>query len=324
MAYVQTVPLTTASGVRDVYIAEERFVLVATSGGIDVIDLLEGRVISSGTLPSEPECAAVDWQKAGSIPPFGRLYVGTSTSGIFDMNYVRVREVGSDFTDAFVQRFTTTTVPPISDNQVRDLDALPGRLLVGTNSGVDFIFEHNEYATRPLVSGSKSVRLTEAGGYWTAASGAFDGAVEVNYDLLSTTGTSIITVDFEYTATSVPALPAEPPLDLSVSEVDTQLPAIAVATAGGVVVFEELQGNEAASRTKILSNESFVSADFGAGSFFDGGRLNVASSQILRVFDLSNNTVSGTHTSDFGTRGQSVVSGTINLVRSVDTDIYLP
>ena len=134
MVHVLTVPLTTASGVRDIYIAEERFALVATSGGIDVIDLFKGQVISSGTLPSEPECVAVDWQKAGSVPPFGRLYVGTSTSGIFDMNYVRVREVGSDFTDAFVQRFTTTTLPPISDNRVCDLDALPGRHIRGWHS----------------------------------------------------------------------------------------------------------------------------------------------------------------------------------------------
>ena len=320
-----TVPLTTASGVRDVYIAEERFALVVTSGGIDCVDLFKGQVISSGTLPSEPRSVAVDWEKAGAVPPFGRLYIGTSTSGIFDMNYVRVREVGSDFTDQFVQRFTTLSNPPVSDNNIKDLDALPGRLLIGTETGVDFIFNHKEHATRPLLSGSHSVRLTEVGGgYWLTASGVFDGAVEVNYDLLATTGTNIIDVDFEFTTSSTPALPAEPPLDITVSEISGQLPAIAVATSGGAFIFEEVQGNESTTRNKVISSESFVSVDFGADSFYDGGCLNAATADLLRVFGLATNSVSGTHTQVGGDRDQSVVTGTINIVRSVDAGFCPP
>lgn len=325
MIYVMSPPLTTASGVRDVYIAEERFCLVATSGGIDCIDLFKGYVISSGTLPSEPVSVAVNWQESGSLPPFARLYVGTSTSGIFDMNYVKVREEGSDFTGELVQRFTTTSAPPISDNNVLDLDALPGRLLIGTGAGVDFIFEHTEYATRSLVSGTSAVRLTEAGGgYWATASGVFEGSVEVNYDLLSTTGTSIIDVDFEYSNTSNPALPAEPPFDITVSEADGQLPAIGVATSGGAFVFEEEQGNEAAARNKVLSAEEFISVDFGPDSFFDGGCLNAATVDLLRVFGLSDNAVSGTHTQVGGDRDQSVVTGTITIVRAVDAGFCPP
>lgn len=325
MVYVMSPPLTTASGVRDVYIAEERFCLVSTSGGIDCIDLFKGVVISSGTLPSEPVSVAVDWQKAGNIPPFGRLYVGTATSGIFDMNYVKVREEGSDFTDELVQRFTTASTPPISDNRIRDLDALPGRLLIGTGAGVDFIYEHTEFATRSLVSGTGAVRLTEAGGgYWATASGVFEGEVEVNYDLLSTTGTSIINVDFEYSNSSNPALPAEPPFDITVSESDGQLPAIGVATSGGAFVFEEEQGNETAARNKILSGESFVSVDFGPDSYFDGGCLNAATEEYLRVFTLGTNSVFGTHTQVGGDRDQSVVTGTITIVRAVDAGFCPP
>lgn len=325
MAYVMTVPLTTASGVRDVYIAEERFAIVATSGGIDVVDLFQGRVISSGTLPSEPECVAVNWRESGSLPPLARLYIGTSTSGIFDMNYVLVREVGSDFTDSLVQRYTTSTTPALSANQINDLDALPGSLLIGTSTGVDFISSGTGYATRTLTSGSQSVRLTQTGGgYWVTNSGVFDGAVEANYDLPSATGTGIIDVDYEYTTTSTPALPAEPPFDVTVSEVDGQLPAIGVATSGGAFVFEELQGNETAARNKILSAESFISVDFGRGSFYDDGCLNAATSGTLRVFDLSDNTVSSTHNPFEGDRGQSLVSGTITIVRSADAGICPP
>ncbi|MBD3260426.1 MAG: hypothetical protein GF334_01890 [Candidatus Altiarchaeales archaeon] len=311
---VITTPLTTATSVRDVFIAENQYALVLTSGGIDVVDLFRGQVISSGTLPSESLCIAADWQITN-----GRLYVGTATSGIFDMNYVRVREVGSDFSDRFVQRFTTTSTPPVSSNKINDLDAISGSLLIGTSSGVDFIFDGNEYSTRSLISGSNDVRLAGSGGYWTTESGN-KGSVEVNYDLLTTTGTSIITLDFEYSTTSTPSLPAEPPVDLSVSEVPGELPAVAVATPGGAFVFEEFQGNEGLTRNKNLTVESIISVDFRPGAYYDSGFLYAATSNVLRVFDLSNNTVSGTHSSGDSTRGQSLVPGTINIVRSVDTD----
>ncbi len=325
MAYVMTVPLTTASGVKDVYIAEERFAIVVTSGGVDVIDLFKGHVISSGTLPSEPECVAVNWRESGSLPPYARLYIGTSTSGVFDMNYVLVREAGSDFTGSLVQRYTTTTSPPLSDNQVNDLDALPGSLLIGTAAGVDFIGSGTGYATRTLTSGSQSVRLTQiGGGYWTTNSGVFDGAVEVNYDLLSATGTNIIDVNYEYSTTSSPALPAVPPFDITISEVAGQLPAIGVATSGGVFVFEELQGNESATQNKQLSEGSFISVDFGRNSFYNNGCIDAATTGTLFVYDLADNAVSSTHSPDFGARGQSVVTGTITIVRSVDAGICPP
>ncbi len=315
MATPITTPLTTASGVRDVFIAEERYAIVATSGGIDVVDLFKGHVISSGTLPSEPQTIAVDWQSI-----WGRLYVGTVASGIFDMNYVLVRNTNSDFTDDLVQRFTTGTSPPVSDNQINDLDVLPGRLLVGTNAGIDFIdTTSTNYSTRPLVSGSKAVRFTTAGAYWTTNSGTHEGSVETNYDLLSTTGTSIIDVDFEYTNSSTPALPAEPPYDIAVSEVAGQLPAIGVATSGGTFVFEELQGNESATNNTLLTEEPVVSVDFYTDSYYTSGSLYTATSGIARIFDMSQNIVSAMHTPESGTRGMTVVTGTNTVIRTVDT-----
>lgn len=341
-------PLTavlTASGVRDVYIAEERYAIVATSGGIDVVDLYKGYVISSGTLPSEPTTIVADWQNV-----WGRLYVGTTTSGVFDMKYVLVREEGRDFTDQLVQRFTTLTSPPVSSNQVNDLDVLPGRLLIGTGAGIDFLADlstysnfqsaQTEYATRPLVSGSRHVKLTTAGGYWTTASGVFEGALEVNYDLLSTTGTSIINVDFEYTNSSSPALPAVPPLDISVIEpTGGPLPAIGVATSGGVYVFEELPGNESATNTKLLSPESFISADFAPDSSFNtgciyagipdgalgtlGGDIGQNIGGEIKVYDLTGDSVSATHNAEKGTRGMTIVTGTMNVLRAVDAG-YCP
>jgi len=314
MMSVITAPLTTANSVRDVFIAENQYALILTSGGVDVVDLFRGQAISSGTLPSEPLCLAADWQAIN-----GFLYVGTATSGIFGMNYARVREVGSDFSDRFVQRFTSGSAPPVSSNKINDLDARPGRLLIATSSGVDFIANESEYSTRALISGSNDVRLSEEGGYWTTISGN-KGSVEVNYDLLTTTGTSIITLDFEYSTSSTPSLPAEPPGDLSISKVSGELPAIAVATPGGAFVFEELQGNEGLTRNKNLTSEDIISVDFQPGAYYDNGFLYAATSSVLRVFDLSNDTVSGTHTSGDGTRGQTLVPGTIKIVRSVDTD----
>jgi hypothetical protein len=336
-------PITTplvASGVRDVYIAQERYAIVATSGGIDVIDLFKGFVITSGTLPSEPTTVVADWENI-----WGRLYIGTTSSGVFDMQYNLIREEGRDLTDQFVQRFTTSTPIPLSSNQINDIDVRPGRLLIGTGAGIDFIADETvymnftspetEYATRPLISGSEHVALTEAGGYWTTATGVFLGAVEVNYDLLSTTGTSIIDIDFEYRKTSNPALPAEPPFDISVVEpTDGPLPAIGVATSGGVYVFEEEPGNESSANTKLLSAEAFITCDFDPNAAFNSGclfagkavgaigtRKSDAGQDIggeLKVFDLGSNSVSGTHNAETGTRGIVLVTGTMTVARAVD------
>ena len=335
MATPITTPLA-ASGVRDVYIAQERYAIVATSGGIDVVDLYKGYVITSGTLPSEPTSVVADWENI-----WGRIYVGTTSSGVFDMQYTLIREEGRDLTDQFVQRFTTTSPIPLSSNQINDIDVRPGRLLIGTGAGIDFIADETvymnfvspetEYATRPLTSGSEHVALTEAGGYWTTATGVFLGGVEVNYDLLSTTGTSIIDVDFEYRNPLI----TEPPLDISIVEpTDGPLPAIGVATSGGVYVFEEEPGNEAGANNKILSAESFITCDFDPNSTFDSGCLfagrpdgaigtkkgdageNIGGE--VKVFDLANNSVSGTHNAEGGTRGITLVTGTTTILRAVD------
>jgi hypothetical protein len=319
-----TVPLTTGSDVIDVFIAEERYAIVTTDGGVDVVDLNTGKAISSGTLPSTPTTVAVDWRSVS-----GKLYVGTTSSGVFTMNYVKVRELDSDFTGELVQSFTTVTSPPVSDNEIKDLDVLPGRLLVGTAAGIDFISNSTEFSTRTLVSGSRHVALTTSGGYWTTASGVSEGALEVNYNLLSTTGTSIIDVDFEYTSLSNPSLPAEPPLDLSVSESSGNLTAVAIATGGGSFVFEELQGNEAAANNKLLSAEAIVSLDFHPGSFFTSGCLYTTTRDqlpddkggLVKVYDLSSNSVAGTHDSEEGTRGITVVTGTHNIIRAVDVGV---
>jgi hypothetical protein len=338
MATPITQPLA-ASGVRDITIAQERYAIVATSGGIDVFDLYKGYVITSGTLPSEPTTVVADWENI-----WGKIYVGTTSSGVFDMQYTLIREEGRDLTDQFVQRFTTATSPPVSSNQINDLDVRPGRLLIGTGAGIDFIADETvymnfvspetEYATRPLISGSEHVALTEAGGYWTTATGVFLGGVEVNYDLLSTTGTSIIDVDFEYRKTSNPSI-TEPPFDISIVEpTDGPLPAIGVATSGGVYVFEEEPGNESSANIKLLSAESFITCDFDPNSSFDtgclfagipdgaiGSKKGDAGENIggeVKVFDLANNLVSGTHNAEVGTRGITLVTGTTTVLRAVD------
>jgi hypothetical protein len=316
MATPITTQLITGSGVKDVFVAENRYALVTTSGGVEVIDLFKGRVISSGTLPSEPVCIATPGPSN-----FGRLYVGTTTGGIYDMLYTRVRNVDSDFSGYLVQRFTTVSTPPISDNQINDLDARTGRLLVGTNTGVDFIADDVEYATRPLSGGSKAVRLTTSGGYWTTESGTFDGAVEVNYDLLSTTGTNIIDVDFEYTALSTPALPVEPPLDLTVSEVAGQLITVGVATSGGPLVFEEVPGNEAAASNKVLGPAPVIGVDFKPGAYYTSGCLYTATTGVVQVFDLSVDETTAFHTPESGTRGIVVVTGINTVIRTTDAGI---
>jgi len=307
-----TLPITT-SGVRDIYITEEeRFAYVVTSGGVDVIELVNTcKVVASGKLPNEPTCIAADWRAAS-----GQLYIGTVASGVFAMSYHRSRK--GDFTDQLVQRFTTTTAPPLSNNQINDVDALPGRLIIGTGAGVDFISNDTEYSTRALVSGSLNVHLTGGGaGYWTTVSGN-KGEVEVNYDLISTTGTSIINVDFEYSPTSDPALPGAPPTDIAISERPSFAPVLAFATPSGALITEEIQFNEAAAQRKTLTSENAFSVDFSEEASFGFGKLYALLDSVLRVYDLSNDTVVASHAqSSVGSaRGQILSSGTNTIVRT--------
>ncbi len=317
MPTVITAPLTMGSGVLDVFIAEERYAIVTTSGGIDVVDLFKGHVISSGTLPSDVVTVAADWESLR-----GKLYVGTTTSGVFDMSYVSIRNPGSDFSGALVQRFTTTSSPPVSGDRINDLDVRPGRLLIGTSGGVDFIFQETEYSTRTLISGSNAVRLTTSGGYWTTASGVFEGALEINYDLLSTTGTNIIDVDFAYTSTTSPALPGEPPFGVAVSEVNGQLPVIGVATSGGTFVFEELRGSESSANQVFLTADPTISVDFGADAHFTSGELYTATTGTAQIFDMAGNNITAIHTPESGTRGITTVTGFNTVIRAVDLDGY--
>lgn len=306
-----TAPLLTGSGVVDVYITEEnKFAYVATSGGIDVVNLFEGRITASGIVPDEVTCVAADWQNAT-----GNLYIGTTTSGIFSVRYHSTR-IG-DFTDSLVQQFTTASTPAVSDNKINDLDALPGRLLIGTASGVDFISNEQEFSNRALISGSNDVHLAENdAGYWSTVSGN-KGSVEVNYGLLSTTGTNIITVDFEYSESSNPALPGEPPIDIALT--NAVVPALAFATPAGILVTQEIQFSESSAQRKTLTSENAVSVDFSEEAKFGSGKLYALLGSVLRVYDLSDDSVIATHikdNADASARGQTLNSGTNTIVRT--------
>ena len=102
----------------------------------------------------------------------GKVYIGTSTSGIFSFRYNEIRVPGKDFSPLMSQSFTTSSTPSISSNTVNDLDSSGSNLLIGTAAGIDFIHNELNSSTRTLVSGSKDVHLTSSGGgYWTTCSG---------------------------------------------------------------------------------------------------------------------------------------------------------
>lgn len=310
---VITTPLLTASGVNDIYIAQN-FALIATTSGVDVVDLLQGHVISSGILPAEPKCITADATNAG-----GKIYIGTAGSGIFSMSWVIVREPHSDFTGSLTQRFTTLSTPSISSNNVNDLDVFFDKLLIGTSAGIDFIVNETESATRTMTGGSDNVHLTTTGGgYWTTNSGAQEGAIEVNYDLITATGTGIIIVDFEYSTSSTPSIPAAPPVDIAISESINNPTILGFATPSGSIVVEENPGNESISNNKLLLSESTNSVDFSSNSSFSEGCLYTTTANVLRVIELSGNTVSGTHDVSEGTRDQTLITGTLSIVRTTD------
>ncbi len=309
---VITTPLVTASGITDVYIAENQYAIVATTSGIDIVDLFTQKVISSGTLSPEPLSVTADPATVS-----GKIYVGTSGSGIYTTSYRSAIIPFSDFTGSLVQRFTTTSTPPISGDVVKDLDVLPKWLLVATSGGVDFLYNENLSATRVLPGfGSSACHLTSTGGgYWLDDG----GGVEVNYDLQTSTGTGVISVDFEYRSLggSDPELPSEPASDIAVSETATST-TLAFSTASGVLVVEENPGNEAVSSRKTPDTEDFVSVDFSPDAEFDAGLLYVATINKLEVFGLDSNAISGTHTSAIGTRDQQIFNEDVIVVRTTN------
>lgn|SRR5574338_205502 len=306
-----TTALVTATGVRDVFIAENRYALIATTAGIDILDLNQGVIVGSGTLPDSPTCVTADWTTAT-----GNMYIGTTNSGVFMARYHPSRRI--DFTSNLVQTFTTTSTPPLSSNTIRDIDALPGRLLIGTSTGVDFFAGESAYSTRTVASGVNHVHLTTDGGYWATASGN-EGEVEVNYNLISTVGTSIITVDFRYSASSDPALPAEPPKDIAVSEGTPRV--LSFATPAGALVTQEIAGFESTAARKTLSTDALVTVDFSDAATYSGGRIYVGTVAQVQVYDLTTDALAATHMYDLGTdstRGQPLVTGTTTVLRTTN------
>lgn len=319
-----TTPLVTASGVNDVFIAEEHYALVATSGGVDLIDLDCGAVIGSGTLPVPATCVAVEWTTAT-----GNLYIGTAGSGIYSTRWKVLRD-GRDFSGDLVQTFTTTSDPPITSDEVNDLCVQPARIFASTAGGVDFITFMNLRAFRPLTSGSDRCELTEAGeAYWNV----INSGVEANYDLFPASGTGIIDVDFEYNnLDSDPLLPSNIVNDIAVSAGSPNL--LGFATPETDLIIQEAQGAENTSlvKTAYSGQTPVVTIDYSEGADFDDGTVYLGvSNQIppgdiydaLFVFGLRDVTVSGTHYHtipdiDFdtiNTRGQPLITGTVSIAR---------
>lgn len=319
---VITAPLSTASGVNDVFIAEDRYAILATTSGVEVVDLFCGVAVSSGTLGSEPLSVAADFTTAT-----GSLYVGTTSSGIYSARWHPLREPGRDFTGELVQRFTTTTTPPVSDNRINDLSALPGHLLISTASGIDIITDEALVATRPLSSGSEDCQMTADGeAYWTVV----NSGVEANYDLFPSSGTGIITVDFEYNATtSNPLLPHNVTRDIAVVPGNPNL--LAFATGLGAFIVEEQQFAEASSQTRTLLPAAgpTISVGFSEDATFSGGTIYVATADVVRVIGLLGDILWGVHMDEGRLAeanapylqfpgNQALVSGTVTVLRTTN------
>jgi hypothetical protein len=162
--------------------------------------------------------------------------------------------------------------------------------------------------------------MTEAGeAYWTTV----NSGVETNYDLFPTSGTAIINVDFLYSTGSVPALPHGAVEDISVVPASPNL--LGFATLLGAFIVEEQQFSEASSQTLTLfpKEEPVVSIDFSKDAAFDAGTVYVAASGTIRIFGLTDTTISGVHLhtiidplDEDNARDQALVTGTVNVVRT--------
>ncbi len=312
----------TGSGIQDVFIAEDRFAILATESGIDVVDLQCGAVISSAII-SGTEVLSV---AAEYTTTTGHLYIGTSTSGVLAARWKPLRAPGTDFTDKISPLYSTTSTLAITDNRINDMAVLPFKILISTGSGIDFIYtpttEVHQIASRLLESGSNACQMTTLNeAYWTV----INSGVEANYDLLSTTGIGIIGVDAEYNTSVSGLLPTHFVNDLAVSAGPPNV--INVATISGDFLIDEVQGAEFSASTKFL-NKGFdvVSVDFSDGATFETtGTKYVTTTGIVTVFGLVDDAVSGTHHQDIliddkfireNTRDQAVITGTNTVIRT--------
>jgi len=314
----------TGSGIQDVFIAEDRFAILATQSGVDIVDLQCAVVVSSAIITGTDVLSVA----AEFTTATGCLYIGTSTSGVLATRWKPIRAPGTDFTGKLDQIYTTTSTLPITDNRINDIDALPFQLLLSTGSGIDFISAPAEgtqhVASRTFVSGSNSCQLTNAGeAYWTVVL----SGVEANYDLISTTGIGIINVDAEYNTTvNGPLLPHNIVNEVRVSEGTPNI--LNVATASGDFMIEEVQGAEDTARNRRLTvGPDVVSTDFVQGTTFDDGGKYTTTTGIVTIYGLSNSdvTVSGTHHQEISlldqfsrenTRDQAVITGTNVVIRT--------
>ncbi len=320
--HVITTPTVTNSGVRDIFIAADRYALMTTGSGIDVLDLQSGEIIASGTIPGEVTESIV----AEYSTSFGKMYVGTSGGGVYAARYHTVVNRGENISDLLQPIFSTSTTPPISDDEIRDIcvaQGFPFRLLISTGLGVDYIVDNltsQNRSTRAIVGGSDHCHLTQADeGYWsTTVSG-----VETNYDLNSTSGTGIITTDFSYNTSSIPFIPTNTITDISVAEGSPN--ALAFATASGDFVIDERQGAEPTSPIKSFTDDPIISVDFGPNASYTAGKLYVLSTGVAMLYDLTDGLEIGSHQSTIpiidqflteNTRDQALLSGTQTLVRT--------
>lgn len=316
---VITAPLTTNSGILDIFVAENRYAILATGSGIDVLDMLCGQIISSGTIDG----VTINTLAADVVTTSGSLYVGTTASGVYAMRYHNIKSPGSNFSDALSsnQVLSIAINPAISSNEIRDICFLSGRILISTASGVDLITGNERIlSTRPLISGSDSCFMTGKGeGYWSAT----NSGVEASYDLFSSSGTGIITVDFLYDHTTSPALPNNNVNDITIVTGTNNV--LGIATISGDLLVEEVQGNESSSVTKSFLTEEVVSVDFGPGTAIDLGKLYLMTPGVVSVFDLSDDSEIGSHQSTIevddkfiteNTRDQALISGTQTIIRT--------
>jgi hypothetical protein len=314
----------TGSGIQDVFIAEDRFAILATQSGVDIVDLQCGAVISSAIVSgTQVLSVAAEYTTAT-----GCLYIGTSTSGVLTTRWKPIRAPGTDFTGKIEQTYTTTSTLAITDNRINDIDASTAKLLISTGSGIDFISTPavgaHHIASRTFISGSNSCQMTDAGeGYWTV----INSGVEANYDLLSTTGIGIIDVDAEYNTTvNGPLLPHNIVNEVRVSANTPNV--LNITTASGDFMIEEVQGAEPTARSRRLNPDfNVISSDFTRGATYDDGGKYVTTTGIVTAYGLSNSnvTVSGTWHQEISlfekfqkenTRDQAVTTGTNTTIRT--------
>lgn len=141
---------------------DNNYVYVATSSGLDIVDLVSENTAANINYPGGFNTV---WGNTSSI------YLGTTNSGIKSLSYTTISGNISDPYDLSSHLIDLYNYPYISSNNIKYIHGNEANLLVCTNSGVDYIRTTGNpiFVSSTSIAGVQKCFLSSTSGYYTTS-----------------------------------------------------------------------------------------------------------------------------------------------------------